>query len=1062
MYKRFLLLLVFLSVLIVGMSAQVKSVSGVVLSADDGEPIVGAKVVVKGTKAVTITDINGKFTISDGIGHGKTLMVEYLGMKTVELPLRPNMRIRMESDLKEMDEVIVTSFGTAKRSAFTGSAVVVNSEKIEQKQVSNVMSTLIGEVPGLEIAPTTSPGSTSSILIRGEGSINAENDPLIVLDGMPYDGQWNDINPRDVESVTVLKDAASNALYGARGANGVIIITTKKGQKGQANVTLDAKWGFNQRSTPDYDRITNPGQYYEMYYKALYNSAVSDGQTPAQAHKYANETMFLPASSGGLGYNVYTVPENEYLIGTNGKLNPNATLGRRLYRNGEVYTLYPDNWTDELYTTGLRQEYNFSVSGGTEVAQIYGSFGYLKDEGIVEASAFERFSGRLRASYQAKKWLLFGANLGFAHTVYNTVYDSGSTLEGSAFSSAANMAPIYPLYIRDRRGNIMYDKNGKVYDWGNGVYNEYNRSSLSNSNPIQSLTLDYGEYTGNALNGDAFVDILLPQNFKITINGGTSIREQRGGYAYNPYYGYSTVVGGRLYKSHYRRSSLNLQQLLNWGRHFGHHNVSALLGHEYYNYMYEYLEGSKTGAVNYDDNHELTGFLTTPGDPTSYNIKYNREGYFFRAMYDYNERYFFQGSFRRDASSRFHPDNRWGNFWSVGGAWLISKEKWFKADWINNLKLKISYGEQGNDQLGSTVASYYRYTDTYTVSNVNGEVSLAFSVKGNKEISWETNKNLNIGLEFDMFKNRLNGSIEFYNRLTGDMLHKFTTPETLGYGYYWKNIGDLRNRGVEVMLSGTPIRTRRIDWNLGVNLTYNKQEVTYLPDENKGAVPVEGYYGYKDGDAFIGEGLSLYTWYIPKYAGVAEDGRAQWYYTDEKTGKTGVTTVYNDATRYLIKADRPLYGGFSTSLKVYDFDVAAQFTYSIGGKAYDYEYAALMTSPVASATGYAIHKDMLNAWSPENTSSDIPRWQYGDQYSAYPSDRFMTNASYLAFQNFSVGYTLPKIITEKVRINKLRVYVTGDNLWLWSKRKGFDPRISSGYGAYSPMRTISAGFNLQF
>lgn len=1055
----------FLFILLAGLQAafaQSLNVTGTVLD-ENGESITGASVIVKGTGKGQITDLNGMFKFQD-LKSTDVLIISFVGMQKQEVKVKSNLTIRMQPDNEMLDEVIVTAFGTAKKSAFTGSATVLNSEKIEQKQVTNVMSTLIGEVPGLQIAPTTSPGSTSSILIRGEGSINADNDPLIVLDGMPYQGAWNDINPQDVESITVLKDAASNALYGARGANGVIMITTKSAQKGKATVTLDAKWGVNQRSTPDYDRITNPGQYYEMFYKALYNYSINQGNTAAAAHKYANETMFLPSTSGGLSYNVYTVPENEYLIGTNGKLNPNATLGRRIYKNGQIYTLYPDDWTDELYQNGLRQEYNLSISGGTDRSQVYGSVGYLKNEGMVSASEYERLSGRLRASFQVKKWLLFGANVSLTHSSYQTAYSNSSSVESSAFSTVANMAPIYPLYVRDRDGNILYDQNGKVYDWGNGVYNDYIRACNSNSNNLNSLLLDYNESNNNTANSDAYVDISLPQNFKITIKGGATLYEGKASSGANPYYGYSTTsggIGGSLSKSASRRSTINLQQLLNWNRTFGNHNVSALLGHEYFDYKYEYMEASRAGAVDYKGNHELNGYLTAPVLPESYNMKYNREGFFGRVMYDYDERYYFQASYRRDASSRFDPDNWWGNFWSIGGAWIISKEKWFHADWVNNLKVKISYGEQGNDQLGSTTGSYYRFVDTYSINNVNNDVSLSFNVKGNKDISWETSRNLNVGVEFDLFKNRLSGSVEFYNRMTGDMLHQFTTPETLGYGYYWKNIGDMRNRGVEVMLSGSPIRTRKVDWGLSMNMTYNKQTVTYLPDENKGAVPVEGHYGYKSGNAFIGEGLSLYTWYIPKYAGVTEEGLPQWYKTGSD-GEIGTTTTYNDATLYLIKADTPLYGGFSSSLKAYDFDLSVQFTYAIGGKAYDWEYVTLMTNPLSSGTGTAFHKDLLKAWSPENPNSDIPRWCYGDQYGTYLSDRFLTNSSYLAFQNFQVGYTLPKQLVKKIGIEKLRIYVTGDNLCLWSKRKGFDPRISGGYGTYSPMRTISGGFNLQF
>lgn len=358
---RFCLLFLLFALLAGGVVAQnTIDVTGVVHD-EDGESIIGATVKVKGTSRGTVTDIDGKFKLP-GVKAGEILQISFVGYASIEEKAARQMNIVLHSVAEQLEEVIVTAFGTAKRSAFTGSATVLNSDKLEQKQVTNVMSSLIGEVPGLQIAPSTSPGSTSSILIRGEGSINADNDPLIVLDGMPYDGLWNDINPQDVESVTVLKDAASNALYGARGANGVIIVTTKKGSKGKATVTLNAKWGVNQRSVPDYDRVTNPGEYYELYYKALYNYSVGEGNSPAAAHKWANETLFLPGSNGGLGYNVYTVPENEYLIGTNGKLNPNATLGRRIYKDGEVYTLYPDDWTDALYRNGLRQEFHSSCS----------------------------------------------------------------------------------------------------------------------------------------------------------------------------------------------------------------------------------------------------------------------------------------------------------------------------------------------------------------------------------------------------------------------------------------------------------------------------------------------------------------------------------------------------------------------------------------------------------------------------------------------------------------------------------------------------------------------------
>jgi TonB-linked SusC/RagA family outer membrane protein len=425
-------------------------------------------------------------------------------------------------------------------------------------------------------------------------------------------------------------------------------------------------------------------------------------------------------------------------------------------------------------------------------------------------------------------------------------------------------------------------------------------------------------------------------------------------------------------------------------------------------------------------------------------------------MYDYDNRYFAQASYRRDASSRFHPDNRWGNFWSAGLAWIINKEEWFKADWVNNLKLKASYGEQGNDRILD-----YAYADLYTISNVNDALALPLYTRGNKDISWETSREFNLGVEFDLFKNRLSGTIEFYNRLTTDMLLRYDVPNTLGYTYYYKNVGDLRNRGLEITLNGTAVRTKFIDWSLNLNATVNKQKVTYIPDSNK-SLTVDGYSGFQQGnDYFIGEGLPLGTFYVPLYAGVDENGQSTWYCTDANGNQT-TTTNYTNADLHVIKSEVPLYGGFGTSLKVYDFDLAAQFTYSIGGKGYDEEYALLMTNPISGDTGRAIHKDMLNAWSEDNTGSSIPRWQYGDLNTGTISDRYLINKSYLNFQNVQVGYTLPKRTVASLGLSKLRVYFSADNIYLWSKRKGYDPRVSSGYGVYTPMRTISGGINIQF
>jgi TonB-linked SusC/RagA family outer membrane protein len=1076
----------YLTLLLVMIMGEVMAQSGINVSGvvrdESGEPIIGASVLVKGTLNGMVTDIDGQFTLKN-VDRNGVLVVSFVGYKAAEVKAAPKVNVVLKQDVEVLDEIIVTAFGTSKKAAFTGSATVVGSEKLEQKQVSNVMQSLAGEVAGLQIDPSTSPGATSSIVIRGKGSIYADSDPLIVVDGIPFDGGWNNINPADVESVTVTKGAAANALYGARGANGVVQITTKKGKAGKATVTLDAKWGANSRASRDYDRITDPGQYYEMYYKALYNSYVSAGSTPTSAHQQANENLCGSSSVGGLGYNVYSVPNGQYLIGTNGKLNPNATLGNRIYRNGQVYTLYPDNWTDAAYKTGLRQEYNVSISAGNDQGQLYSSFGYLSDEGIVAASDYERFSGRLRGSYKVKSWLTFGANVGYTHSNTDQAYGSntkssysstnsasvnteadGTYVAGNIFGEVANMGPIYPLYVRDGDGNIISDSNGLVHDYGDGIYNVLDsdgntivRPVSSSANCVNSRLMDFYKISSNSINADAYADITFLRDFKFTFKAGTTVLDNRSSAGSNPYYGYSAKTGGYLYKQSDRTTTLNLQQLLHWTRSFGDNNLSVLLGHENYTYKYENLYASKADAVDYWGYQELSGYLSSPYIPGSYTTKYNTEGYIAQVMYDYDNRYFAQASYRRDASSRFHPDHRWGNFWSAGLAWIVSKESWFKADWVNNLKLKASYGEQGNDRI-----SDYAYTDRYTISNVNDALALPLYYRGNEEISWETSREFNLGVEFDLFKNRLGGSIEFYNRLTTDMLLWYDVPYTLGYTGYYKNVGDLRNRGVEISLNGSPIRTRNIDWGLNLNVTFNKQKVTYIPGSNK-SLTVDGYEGFQQGNNyFVGEGLPLSTFYIPLYAGVSEDGQSQWYYTDAN-GEQKTTTTYSKADYHLVKSEVPLYGGFGTSLKVYDFDLSAQFTYSIGGKGYDQEYALLMTNPISGSTGYALHTDMLNAWSEDNTGSSIPRWQYGDTNTGTISDRFLINNSYLNFQNIQVGYTLPKRTVASLGLSKLRFYFSADNVYLWSKRKGYDPRFSSaGYGIYSPMRTISGGINIQF
>ena len=927
---------------------------------------------------------------------------------------------------------------------------------------------LAGKVAGVQLTNTSGqPGKSPEIRIRGFSSLNAGNSPLWIVDGMPYSGDLNNLNPSDVESMTVLKDAASNSLYGARGANGVVMITTKKAKSKEAVVSVDAKWGVNSRAVRDYEYITNPAQFYETHYGALKNYYLDSDMTLAEAHAKANRNLTGLANDGGLGYMVYTLPAGQEFIGSNGKLNPQATLGRRLVYEGEEYYLQPDDWTDAAFRTSLRQEYNVSVGGSGDKTSVYASFGYLNNEGIAYNSDMERFTARAKVDYQAKKWLKLGVNASYSRFHYNSINDEGaSNSSGNVFAYTTLVGPIYPLYIRGGDGRILYTEEGiKRYDYGENA--GMVRSIFPNSNALSESRLNTNASEGNAFNGTGYFDISFLRDFKFTFNAGVSLDETRSTDVRNPYFGQFAGEEGLLSKQHTRQYEYNTQQILNYTKQIGDHNVNAMVGHEYYSQTY-YLLGAAKSHMLTGENDELSGAIIDMQNAGSSRLEYNNEGYFARVMYDYSNKYFLSASFRRDASSRFHSKHRWGNFWSVGGAWIITREDFMAGthEWLDNLKFKASIGSQGNDNIGD-----FRYTNTYTIENANGKVSTVFRDKGSENITWETNSNFNTGLEFSLYRGVVSGGVEYFLRRTTDMLLSFPTPPSLGYSSYYANVGDMRNSGIEIELNFMPVNREHVQWNLNLNMTHLRNKITMLPPERR-TKEVEGYRGYVSGTTFFEEGLPMYTFYMKKFAGVSDEGKSMWYMDEldgEKnpTGRRVTTTEYAKATDYLCGNPIPdLYGGFGTSLNFYGFDFSVAFTYQIGGLAYDSGYAAAMYSPANKSTGQNWHKDILNAWSPENPTSRIPRLQYEDQNQNANSDRFLMNASYLNLQNINFGYTLPSKITQKFGVGKLRVYLSCENVWYWSKRQGFDPRYSysgsTSQASYSPVRTISGGINLQF
>lgn len=1051
--------------------AQNRTISGTVMSAADDEPLPGAAVQPVGGGVGVATDVDGNFTISVPKNVTK-LTVSYIGMiaQTVDIT-SDKLVIKLQNAANVLDDVIVTAYGQSTRQAFTGTAAVVSAAEIEKTQVSNVLNALTGKAPGLQVFNSSGqPGSgPSQMRIRGVSSVmsSVDNEPLIVLDGVPFAGVISAINPNDVESLTVSTDAAANALYGARGANGVIFITTKKGKAGQqATVTLDAKWGANTRATQDYNTIKNPALYYETYYNSLSNYYQSLGMSPETACRQANAQMIY-GNGTGLGYQVYNVPDGELFIGMNGRMNPNATLGRLVNYNGQDYYLTPDNWLDNTYSSSLRQEYNLSVSSATDKGDFYASFGYLKNEGIIKNTSFERFAGRLAANSQVKSWLKVGADMSYTHYENKAMSGDGSTtLSSNPLAMAVGIAPIYPMFLRDGKGQIMTNQVGMIlYDYGNGENAGMSRPSgaSAGSNGMSYTRYNTNLTTGNSVNATGIIEIRFLKDFKFTSKNNVYLDEKRGQSLTNPYVGSGVATGGAVSVSHSRFTLATYQQLLNWNHTFGEHNVSALFGHENSYQRKSALAADRT-QLFIPDIAELDNAVVD-GTMESYTSSYNNEGWLFQGQYDYMSKYFGNVSFRRDASSKFHPKHRWGNFWSIGGAWILSKEDFLHVDWINELKYKISYGEQGNDGIGS-----YLYTNRYTVVNVGDKPAISPStVKGNPNITWEKNGNFNTGIEFSLFNYRLTGEIDYYFRKTTGMLYSKPLAASTGYSNIYENFGNMTNQGIELQLNGTPISTRDWTWDIHMNLTYLRNRVTKLPDTNK-KMEVEGYQGSASDGKFIGEGLPMYTWYCYDWAGVDPNTGEGLYWKDvvengKVVGREKVT-YKGDPTQYLNgSALNDVYGGFGTTLSWKDIDFSVDFAYGLGGKVMDSSYKGYMMTPNASGVGGAFHADVLNSWSPANPNSDIPRWQFGDE-DISTSNRFLTSASYLSLQNINLGYTLPRNITKKFFVEKLRVYFAAENVWLWSKRQGLDPRqdisgaTTNAY--YSPIRTLTGGLTLTF
>ena len=1087
--------------------AQNKTVSGTVLSASDDEPLSGATIRVVGTTLGVSADIDGNFTVS-APQSAKQIEVTYVGYEGKVVDITPGHMVIKLRDNQQLDEVIVVAYGTAKKSEYTGAAGVVKADQLEDALVSTATSALSGKVSGVQILSSNGqPGTAPTVSIRGIGTINAVATPLYVVDGMPYDGDVSAINTQDIESMTVLKDAASTALYGARGANGVILITTKSGKTGEAKITFDARWGGNSRQVPLYRRLTNQKAYMETVYQALYNGYTGfDNETPQNAHILANQNLWST-----LGYQTWSLPEGEFFIGSNGKFNPNATPG---YSNGKNYFI-ADDWIDESLINGMRQEYSLSVSGGSDKFNYYLSAAYLEDEGIISGSHFNRLSTRAAVEYQAKKWLKLSTNLNYTYTSSGNPDDQTSESTGSSsnlFYIAGAIAPIYPIYVRDAEGHIMYnDVYGlPIYDYGDGQSTDNVRAFMSMANPAGDLHYNLDDYLSDIFDGK-WSAIITPID-GLTLNGtiGYHVDNTRYHHVANSLYGQNASSGGQAMQVQQRARNLNLLGMATYARTFNKvHNADIMIGYESDDYNVETVQA--IGSNLYNPNSWAVD--NTIDQKNGYGNMYSlaHRGIIARAKYNYDGRFFFMASYRRDASSRFAPENRWGNFWSASFGWDIAKEKFMQdqTNWLDMLKFKASFGQNGNDRISSSVYAFYAYQDQFRVNGANGVFSDGtLQYKGNRDISWEKSNAFNIGFDYSFLHGKIAGSIDYYNRQTDDMIFNIPAADSNGYSSIPMNVGSIRNNGLEFDVTYRPIDTKNIVLDINANVTLPSSKVLKL---DPSILDEDG--NWFSGSRIFHEGGALYNMYLTEWSGVDPDTgyamyRARGSFPEgselPKTttggafcknytwiGQETKTTVdangnpvsetydiFEYDTNYYQEAYSTnrketgnilpkAYGGFGFNLRVYDFDVSTSFSYQLGGKIYDNTYASLMWGGSSGNMGRAWHQDILKAWTPENPNTDVPRLASQDTFQSQNSlsTRFLTNSNYLSFNNITIGYTLPKHLTERLGINELRVYGAAENIALWSKRKGLDPRQSftaASTDNYSTMRSISGGIRVSF
>ena len=1028
----------------VALFAQNVTVKGTVKDASTGEEIPFASIQVKGTSTGANADVNGAYSIS--VPSSATLVFSSIGYLNAEIAVngRGVIDVALAPDAEALEESIVVAYGVQKKSSFTGSASQLSGDKLAKMQTTSVSKALEGAVPGLMTSSSTgAPGSNASFQIRGVGSVNASTAPLIVVDGVPYEGSMNSIPAQDIESITVLKDAAANSMYGARGSNGVIIITTKRGSAGKVNITFDAKLGVNTRAVPEYDIVTDPGEYYELMWEAARNSVYYTGvMSLPQANDYASASLLDILGP----YNIYKgIPDTAIVDPATGKLNPDAKALK-----------WKELWSRDIFRPGARQEYSVIASGGSDKTQGYLSAAYVNDQGYLPNSGFSRISVRAKVDHTVNNFIQAGVNLAYSNTDQQKYNGSEQSNYSNIFMFSQAIAPIYPIHLFDQEGVQQFNAKGQaLYDWG-----ETGRAYAPSSNPFGQMLSSLVTKTTDNISSRGYVNINILPDLVFSVNAAYDVFNVRDNEYTTPIGGDAANVGGRGEQQSSRISSFNANQLLTWTPTFGEHSITALLGHETNATENYYLYGHMTNFVDKDEPDFLNA--TVYQGLESATKQYFLEGFFSRVEYNYANRYLFSASYRLDASSRFAPAVRWGNFWSVGASWNAKNEAFMRnVDWVDALRLRASFGTQGNDAIlnrEKTAVMYRVYENLYRIDRIDGKPSLTQTFRAAPDVTWEKSNNFNVGLEGKLW-NRFSFNVEYFLKETKDMIYYRPLPASQGKpAYQLVNDMDMKNTGFEFDLSVDIFKNRDFSWNVNLNGTHFKNVITKTPsdwpDEGK---QIDGWWQEVGGD--------LKNYYRFEWAGVdPETGHALYNkYNDDGTVEK-VTSTSEATYRKTGKTPVPdLYGGFSTSLRYRGLDFSVNFAYQLGGYYRDVTYMGLMG---AGEAGNNWSRDIFNRWTPNNKDSQIPRLQLNDQTASELSDRWLTSASYLSIRNLTLGYTLPKKFTDKIGIEGVRVYLTADNLWYTSARRGLDVRESfsgkNSYETYSAIRTVSGGITLSF